>query len=197
MPAERREKSGTVRFAVLTVTVFATAFLRLVPHPWNVSPMGALALFAGAHFRDRRWAFAVPVSAMFVTDVVLYATIYRSYVESGPGMLATTVLFVYGSYALIAALGMWLRGRKQVPNIALATISASVLFFAVTNFGVWLVSGSYPLTPQGLVGCYTAALPFFRNTLLSDAVFATVLFGGFALAEKHLPALREQPAWQS
>ncbi len=70
---------------------------------------------------------------------------------------------------------------------------ASVLFFIITNFGAWLVGNLYPKTLAGLVSCYVAAIPFFRNTLLGDAVYTLVLFGGFALVQRYLPVLRAEP----
>ena len=74
------------------------------------------------------------------------------------------------------------------------TLAGSVLFFVWTNFGVWAFWNLYPHTLEGLVACYTAAIPFFRNTLLGDVVYSTALFGGFALAERFLPVLRDLPA---
>jgi hypothetical protein len=91
-------------------------------------------------------------------------------------------------------MGFLLRSHRTVPAIAGATLAGSVFFFVWTNFGVWAFSRVYPHTLGGLVTCYTAAIPFFQNTLLGDAVYSTVLFGGFALAEHWLPVLRELPA---
>jgi hypothetical protein len=98
---------------------------------------------------------------------------------------------VYGSFALIVYLGFWLRSRRTVVPIAGAALASSVLFFVLTNFGVWALDSWYPKTWEGLVACYVAAIPFFHNTLVGDAVYTTVFFGGLALAEKGLPALRE------
>jgi hypothetical protein len=75
-------------------------------------------------------------------------------------------------------------------RIGLAAVAGSVSFFIITNFGMWLFSGFYPLTPAGLAACYVAAIPFFQNTLAGDLFYATLLFGGFALAERALPQLR-------
>jgi hypothetical protein len=98
---------------------------------------------------------------------------------------------VYGSFVLIVCLGFLLRGRRKVVQIAGATLAGSLLFFVLTNLGVWAMGSLYPKTWEGLVACYVAAIPFFQNTLLGDAVYATLLFGGLALAEKSFPALRE------
>lgn len=195
MPTDRTEtpfRESTMlrpRFLLLAGMIFAAAFFRLIPHPWNIAPVGAVALFGGAHFSHKRWAFLVPLLAMLCSDVVLYATRFESYRSD----FLVTASFVYGSFALIVGLGLWLQRRRTLPYVALATLAGSVLFFLVTNFGVWLCFNTYPKTLSGLWECYVAAIPFFHNTLLSDAVGVTVLFGGFALAEKCIPALHRQP----
>ena len=101
--------------------------------------------------------------------------------------------FVYGSFALNVVLGRLIRDRRSPLVVGGAALAGSVLFFVITNFGVWLSSDLYPQTAEGLVVCYVAAIPFFRNTLAGDLLYACVLFGGFALAEWRFPALRGQP----
>ena len=81
--------------------------------------------------------------------------------------------------------------------IGAAVLASSVLFFVLTNLGVWATSGLYPRTMIGLVTCYAAALPFFRNTLAGDAIYALTLFGGFALLERSIPRLRDAQAASS
>jgi hypothetical protein len=166
-----------LRFAVLMGMIFAAAASRLIPHPPNFAPIGAMALFGGACFADRRTAFLVPLAAMFLSDLAFG--------------LHLLIPVVYGSFALIVCLGFWLRPRRKVVPIAGAALASSVLFFVLTNFGVWALGSFYPKTWSGLVTCYVAAVPFFHNTLLGDVMYATVLFGGLALAEKGLPGLRE------
>ena len=167
------------RFWTLLAIVAAAAAARLLPHPPNFTPIAAMALFAGAHFRHRGVAFAVPLAAMLLSDLVLGL----GHLESLP--------FIYGAFALIVALGLTLRGRRGVVRIGVAALAGSVLFFGLTNLGVWLGGGLYPLTLEGLAQCYTAALPFFAHTALGDWFFVGVLFGGYALAQRRLPALRE------
>jgi hypothetical protein len=75
--------------------------------------------------------------------------------------------------------------------IAGAALASSIIFFVLTNFGVWAFGSWYPKTWEGLVACYVAAIPFFHNTLLGDAFYVSVLFGGLAFAEKRWPVLRE------
>jgi hypothetical protein len=166
-----------IRFFVLAGMILAAAASRLIPHPPNFAPIGAMALFGGACFAQKRWAFVVPLAAMFLGDLVLG--------------LHRLMPVVYGSFAMIVCLGFRLRRRRTVVPIAGAALASSVLFFVLTNFGVWALGSWYPKTLGGLVACYVAAIPFFHNTLLGDAVYSTVLFGGLALAEKGLPAPRE------
>ena len=175
--------SNHARLAALFSAIVAAAALRLVPHPPNFSPIDAMALFSGAYL-GRRWvAFAAPLGALLLSDLVL--GFYHG--------MAT----VYATVALIVAIGWSLSSRRSPLRIAGAAVAGSVTFFLITNFGMWLFSGFYPLTSAGLAACYVAAIPFFQTTVAADLVYAGLLFGGFALAEHFLPRLRAgepQPA---
>ena len=83
------------------------------------------------------------------------------------------------------------------PGVGAAAVGSSVAFFTITNFGMWLFSGFYPVTYAGLVACYAAAIPFFQNTIAGDLFYAALLFGGFQIAELMLPRLREGPEGNS
>lgn len=174
------------RFATLIGIVAAAAAMRLIPHPPNFTPIAAMALFAGAYFTSKRAAFAVPLAAMLLSDIALTLAIYGSFAF-------TSMPFVYGSFALIVGLGLLVRRHRSPLVIGGAALTGSVLFFLITNFGVWLIGGFYPKTPEGLAACYTAALPFFRNALAGDLLYTAVLFGGFALTQRSFPILREKP----
>jgi hypothetical protein len=166
--------------------IVAACASRLIPHPPNFAPIGAIALFGGACFASRRAAFVVPLAAMFLSDLAI--GLLSGDLSLG---LHRLIPVVYGSFGLIVCLGFLLRTRRTVVPIAGATLAGSVVFFVLTNFGVWAFGSWYPNTWEGLVACYVAAIPFFHNTLLGDAVYSTALFGGLALAEKGLPVLRE------
>jgi hypothetical protein len=166
------------RLLVLVCMILAAAASRLIPHPPNMASITGVALFGGAYLSDKRLAFLVPMAALFLTDLVLG--------------LYPHMEVVYGSFALVVCLGLLLRSRRTPLLIAGATLASSLLFFVITNFGVWAFGSLYPKTGAGLVTCYVAALPFFRNTLAGDALYTAVLFGGFALAERWIPALRER-----
>ncbi len=181
------------RTVVLVGMVLFVALARLVPHPPNFTPVAAMALFGAAHFRSRWAAFLVPLTAMLVSDLALeIATrlgVYSGWMAQSRGF-HEGMWVVYGTVALIAALGLFLRRWKSVWAVAGCVLASSVLFFLVTNFAWWANYDLYPHTLEGLVLSYTAALPFFHWTLLGDAFFATVLFGGFALVESRYPVLQ-------
>lgn len=164
------------RHEVLIAMILAAALSRLLPHPPNFAPIGALALFGGAQFADRRVAFLVPLAAMLLSDLCI-----GLYPHMG---------WVYGSFALITCLGLWLRSHRRILPIAGASLLASSLFFLITNFGVWM-NGTTTSGLAGLMACYVAAIPFFGNTLLGDGFYVLVLFGGFALLENRFVMLRD------
>ena len=171
------------RLIALVAAIVVAAALRLVPHPPNFTPIGAMALFSGAYLGRRTLAFAAPFGALALSDAVL-----GFYPE---------VLFVYLSVAAIVLIGWTVSKRKMPLSIAAAALASSVLFYLVTNFGVWLMMDYYPKTSAGLIACYVAALPFFQNTVAGDLFYAALLFGGFRVAELLMPTLRSgqrQPA---
>ena len=164
------------RLLVLVSMIVLAAASRLIPHPPNMTPIAAIALFGGATFADKRLAFLAPLAALVLSDLVLG--------------FSSSIGFVYGSFALIVGVGLWLQQRRTAPIVLGAVLFSSLLFFAVTNFGVWAMTSMYPHTLAGLGACYVAAIPFFRNEVLGDLFYAALLFGGFAMLEKMMPALR-------
>jgi hypothetical protein len=163
----------TPRVGLLIGMIFGAAALRLLPHPPNFDPIAALALFGGVHVDDRRWAFALPLAAMLLSDVVIG--------------FHSQMLMVYAAFALIVWMGFSLRGRLTAVPVVGASILASSLFFIMSNFGVWAFDRLYPRNFEGLVACYVAAIPFFGSTIAGGLFYTAVLFGGFALAERKIP----------
>jgi hypothetical protein len=171
------------RIVALLFAILLAATLRLVPHPPNFTPIGAMALFSGAYLGRRGMAFAAPLGAMVLSDVVL--GFYSGF------------WITYAAVALIVVVGWLTLTRVSVLRVGGAAIASSVLFFVVSNFGTWASSGMYPHTFAGLSACYVAAIPFFQNTIAGDLFYATLLFGGFRVAELLLPSVRAgqvQPA---
>ena len=154
------------------VLIVLAAASRLLPHPPNFAPVAAIGLFAGAH-TNRKAGWLLPLAALLASDAVL-----GFYHPVG-------MLWNYIAFAACLLLGSgWLAKQRSftrsVVNIVGAVLSSSLAFFVLSNFGMW-ASGYYPRTWAGLVECYVAALPFFRNTLASDVVYSAALFGGYAL----------------
>lgn len=168
------------RTLLLAGLIVMAALSRLLPHPPNFSPVESIALFAGAYFVDRRLAVAVPLLGMLLSDLVL-------------GFHAG-VPVVYACMALMALAGRGLARQRGPLKVAAFGLLSAVFFFLVTNFFVWLTQGMYPMTTDGLVACYVAAIPFFQNSLAGVAVYSLALFGGFALIERNAPRIARAAA---
>jgi len=181
---------SSIRYGLLIGLIVLAVISRLLPHPHNFTPIGAVALFGAAYF-PRKWAaFAVPFVAMWLSDLFLNNVTYaRMFPEYYTGFQWTGSAWVYGAFLLIGLLGMATLRKVTALRVGGSAIGASALFFVVTNFGVWLGSSMYPKTLAGLAACYTAAIPFFGNTLLGDLVYCGVLFGVFEWAKQRSPAL--------
>ena len=165
---------GNPRFWLSLALVIAGVVLRVAPHPWNFAPIGAIALFGGAHFERRFLAITIPLVTMFIGDSFVG---YHSLMP-----------VIYATYALIAVIGMLLRNhRTSVAAVGVGVLASSTIFYVVTNFAVWAMGMTYAKTAAGLVACYVAAIPFFGNTLASDALFTACFFGIFALIERNVP----------
>ena len=148
---------------VLISFIIVAVLVRLIPHPPNVAPITAVALFTGTHFSRKHWAMLMPILAMLVTDVFL-----------GFSMITP---IVYLAFVGVTALGFVLKKM----NIGTVLLS-SLLFFVVTNLGVWFLY--YPLTPEGLMTCFTLALPFFGYAVVGDLFFSAALLFGYRYAAK-------------
>jgi hypothetical protein len=160
------------------VLTLAAAAYRLLPHPYNIAPLGAIALMGGI-WLGRRYALWVPLVALAATDLVLNA-------RMGYPILYWPRAFDYGAFALIGAAGLWARPQGRWTKFSLAVITPFV-FFLISNLGVWLFGLSlsnemYPRTLAGLTACYVAGLPFLRGTLIGDWGFVIAFAGAAALA---------------
>jgi hypothetical protein len=169
--------------AVLLIVI--ASILRIIPHEWNFSPISAIFLFSIASFQNRWFALLLPLSTLWISDLYLMNTVYAK-----PG--ATWVWgygqmeWMYATYLLIAFVGYFILRKINVTRVAIASVSASVLFFVITNFMCWPGSTLYTQDFNGLVACYTAGIPFFRGTFLGDLIFSTILFGSQYLVSKGL-----------
>jgi hypothetical protein len=176
---------------LLVGMILLAALSRLLPHPPNVSPVEAIALFGGAHFARKATALWIPLLAMFVSDIALGLVnggVYADY------FLGAGFWLVYPCIALSTVLGFALRGRASAWRVGGYSLVGSLLFFLATNFGVWAGSGMYPRNGAGLAAAYAAGLPFFQNTVAGTLFYGAALFGGFAWLRRRHPSLALQTA---
>ncbi len=162
------------KLIILSLIIVAAAVTRLVPHPMNFAPLGAMALFGGAYFGRKGLGLLITMLAWLLSDLILNNFVYNA--SGGFVWFTQGAIFIYGSIALIYALGTRILKQPSWFKVVAGSLSASVLFFVMTNFGVWFSGTMYPLTLEGLLACYTAAIPFFQNTLAGDLVYAGALF---------------------
>lgn len=188
MISEKVNNNNTVlnkpnAWAVLVILLVA-GITRALPHPPNFAPIAAMALFGGAYLTDRRLAFLLPLVAMMFSDLLLEG-LHQLNVREFSG-IHNTMFFVYGSMIAISGIGMLLKNRVKPASVVAGSLVASILFFVVTNFGVY-ASGLYGTAPTGLIATYVLGIPFFGPTALGDLFFTGVLFGGFELLKSRMP----------
>ncbi len=179
----------------LVTLIFAyTLFVRLLPYvlhrfgmqldpgigyyPWNFSPAFAVCLFSGTFCTDRRLSGVLPLATFLVSDLGIWALTGRVDWAFYPWQFA-----VYLCLLFCTTLGFLLREDKSALRFAETGILGCTVFFIVTNLAVWALGTIYPRTSAGLVECYIAAIPYFRNSLLGTAFFGTLLFSSFCVRE--------------
>jgi len=165
------------RFAGVSIDPETTTY------PWNFSPILPLALFGGAMLSHRGLGIGLTFAVWFVGDCLI-ALIY------GPAMgFYSSQVFVYASMLLVVVLGWTLKpGDCTWAGVYGRGLAGAVAFFVITNFATWALSewSTYPMTTAGLLECYVAAVPFFRNSLVSMAIYLPLLFW-FAVAPEQRP----------
>ena len=163
-------QDNIIKLLIALSLVTCAVIFRLLPHPANFTPIAAIAIFGGA-ILPKKWALSLPLTAMITSDLLIG--------------LHSLVWITWGSFLLIALASSRFLHKISPARILVASLSASVFFFVVTNFGVWLEGRLYAPTLDGFWSCYINALPFFRNTFLGDIVFSTVLFGAHFLIYRY------------
>ncbi|MFM2326051.1 MAG: hypothetical protein RIR31_253 [Bacteroidota bacterium] len=166
--------------------ILVAAITRLIPHPPNFAPIASLAIFGGSVITNKKYALVLPLGALLLSDILfeLFTTTQ--------GFYDISQSFVYGAFILITFLATQIKKVNAI-NILLACIWSGAIFFILSNFGVWLTGIYYPKTFTGLIACYAAAVPFYKdelfgnmllNTFMSNVFFTALLFGAYALIKK-------------
>jgi len=177
---EQNNNDGRKKLILISGLILIAALSRLFPHLDNFTPIGAIALFGGTFISNKRLAFIIPLSAMLFSDILLQ-------VFYGTGF-HNTMIFVYGAFLVITSLGFLLRKRVQRQTIMVGSLVGSIIFFFITNIGVW-VTGYYGYSAAGLIESLIAGIPFFRGTVMGDLVFNLVLFGSYSIIRWRFPVL--------
>lgn len=170
----------TPRFLFVTSAIVVAAVSRLFPHIPNFTPIAAMALFGGVYFSDKRLAFVIPLLAMCLSDGAMELI-------NGQGF-HNTMIYVYAGFILTSIIGLKIRNNVTLLSVATGSIISSILFFIITNFGVWAETG-FQMGAAGLSTTYVLGIPFFGPTLAGDLFFNGILFGAFYFAEIKLPKL--------
>lgn len=168
------ENTKILKIEILILPVIIIAFgaiLRLLPHPPNMAPIAAMALFGGVYL-NRKYALIVPILAMVASDIFL-------------GFNASTPL-VYASFVLSGVIGLSLKNHKSLSGVLGGTIISSIIFFFLTNFNFWYATSLYPKTFDGMIQAYVMAIPFFRNTIMGDIMYVGLFFGSFEIVSSIL-----------
>jgi hypothetical protein len=171
----------TPRFFFISIIILVAAISRVFPHIPNFTPIAAMALAGGVYLTDKRLAFIIPLLALFISDCLLEAT-------TGWGF-HNTMIYVYVAFALTTCIGIYIKNKVSVQNIAAASLFSSVLFFVISNFGVWAANGMQAGI-TGLGTTYVLGIPFFGPTMVGDLFFNTILFSVFYFAQRRFPALQ-------
>jgi len=149
---------------ILLLTLGITT--RFLPHPANFTAIGAIAIFGGLYL-PRRWAIVGPLVAMFVSDIFI-------------GFYSLPIMAsVYAGFVIMGLIGLAVRNQIKATTVLAGTVLGSVIFFILTNFAVWIFGTMYAHSLAGLAQCYIAALPFFKNSLLSDIFYVSIMVGGY------------------
>ena len=162
-------------FSIITILILIGVISRLIPHPPNLTAVGAVGLFLGAYSRKKNLFFIVPIAIMFISDLLLFNIQGKPF----PGMIIYLGLLAY------IPIGSFLIKKIKAKNVLIGSLSGATLFYLITNFSVWInTAGMYPYTYDfsGLINCYVAAIPFYMNSIAGNLIWATIIFGVYELS---------------
>ena len=184
------KSTKNIAWSFLLLVIIA-AIYRIIPgRPFGFAPQWAMAIFAGAVIRDKKWAFVIPVLSMFISDL-FYQVLYLGGMTSIPGFYEGQWQN-YLLFTLLVFIGMAIK-KLNIKQIAVASFAAPTMYFLASNFLLWASNGTTrgldrPKTFNGLMQCYTDAIPFYRMSILATFVFSAILFGSYIFIRNHQTA---------
>ena len=183
-------KKLNLQTGIISIIILLAAFTRIMPHPPNFSPMAAIGLFGAAHFAKKWQAFLIPLIGIWISDLVINNFVYSSH-SSNFVWFYGGFYWQYISYVFIIFAGLFIFNKGiSVTNTLGGMVSSSGIFFLFSNFGVWVGGAMYSKNIAWLITCYAAGIPFIHNTIISDALFTTVLFGTYYLLQTEYSYLK-------
>ena len=174
-----------IQTIAVSLIVVIVSFLRLIPHIHNFSPIIALAIFGVFHYKNKSFSYFIPLLSVWFSDLILNNFIYA--LTDNFSFFYDGFYWQYLAYIIIIFISYNYKNRKiNIPNIFYLALSSSLIFFIISNFGVWLSSGMYTNDINGLFSCYIAAIPFYKGTLFGTFFYTPILFGLYFLLQKKL-----------
>ena len=187
-------KKNILQYTLLTgLAMLTVALARLMPHPFNFTPVAALALYGGARGKNTAFSFLLPLLVMVFSDILVMTFLYPDNGNAFAYFGTKDALGVYLAFGVVVCIGLFLKKNVTIPTVIVASLASSFLFYAITNFFSWLGSPFYTQDFAGLVTCYTAGIPFYNNEVTGsfflnqfagDLFFSGVLFGVHALVAR-------------
>ena len=177
-----------LKFPVLCMLLLLAVASRLIPHPANFAPMGAMALFGSAYFNRKYLALLLPLLATWLSDLFINNVIYVQYYPKFTWFYEG-FYWQYGTYVLIGLLGLLIFNKVNLKRVLTGSLVSALVFLIITNFGCWIGSTIYPQNLTGLMECYAMGIPFLKGTLLGDLFYCGILFGSFEFIKVKVPAL--------
>ena len=168
-------------YLTVVLLILIASFSRIIPHMPNFTPIGAMALFGGAYFKNKYHAFLIPILSLWISDLVINNFILSYYNEFT--WFYSGFLWQYSAFIIIILIGYYSLNKLNFKNILFSSLGSSLIFFVVTNFGVWISGSMHPLDLNGFITCYVLALPFYKGTLLGFLFYSSFLFGVFEMTK--------------
>ena len=168
-------------FIGIILLILFASFTRIIPHMPNFTPIGAIALFGGAYLSNKYHAFIIPILSLWLSDLIINNFIlnyYDQFTWFYPGFI-----WQYATFGIIILIGYFLLKKITLKKVLISSVGSSLIFFIITNFGVWASGSMYPLNINGLISCFVLAIPFYKGTLLGFLFYSSFLFGVFEMSK--------------
>ena len=168
-------------FIGIILLILFASFTRIIPHMPNFTPIGAMALFGGAYLSNKYHAFIIPILSLWFSDLIINNFIlnyYDQFTWFYPGFI-----WQYATFGIIILIGYFLLKKITLKKVLISSIGSSLIFFVITNFGVWSSGSMYTLSLNGLISCFVLAVPFYKGTLLGFLFYSSFLFGVFEMSK--------------